>query len=82
IRRMSGDQVELYLKRAVDTVPESIHSIPVVLEEQGRRLRFEEKNDAVSKVLKAVHDSGLEVEKIDVRRPTLEDAFLKLIRKK
>ncbi len=32
----------------------------------------------MTKVLKVLHDKGFEVEKIDVRRPTLEDVFLKL----
>ncbi len=53
-----------------------------MLENGGRKLRFEEKNNAVSEVLKALHQRGLEIEKIDVRRPTLEDAFLRLTGKK
>ncbi len=81
IRRMSGDQVELYLKKDLFEIPDEIQAIPIVLENQGRTLRFEEKNNAVSEVLKTLHQHGIEIEKIDIRRPTLEDAFLKLIRK-
>ncbi len=81
IRRMSGDQVELYLKKELFEIPDEIQAIPIVLENQGRTLRFEEKNSAVSEVLKALHKHEIEIEKIDIRRPTLEDAFLKLIRK-
>ncbi len=81
IRKMSGDQVELYLKQEMVEIPEEIHTIPIVLENQGRTLRFEEKNNAVSDILKVLHNRGIEIQKIDVRRPTLEDAFLKLIRK-
>jgi ABC-2 type transport system ATP-binding protein len=82
IRKMSRDQVELYLKRELSEIPDEIRFVPVVLEEEGRKLRFEESNNAVSEVLKALHSRGLEIERIDVRRPTLEDAFLKLIHKK
>ncbi|MBI3314120.1 MAG: ABC transporter ATP-binding protein [Candidatus Omnitrophica bacterium] len=82
IRKMSGDQVELYLKNELKTIPDEITSIPVVLENEGKKLRFEEKNNAVAKVLKVIHNRGIEIDKIDIRRPTLEDAFLRLIRKK
>ena len=82
IRRMSGDQVELYLKDSLSAVPEDIVSIPVAIENGGRKIRFEERNESVGRVLKSLHRRGIEIEKIDVRRPTLEDAFLKLIGKK
>lgn len=82
IRKISADQVELYLKEALDMMPLEIKDVPVVLEEENKRVRFEEKNSAVSKVLKVFHQKGIEIDKIDIRRPTLEDAFLKLIGKK
>ena len=82
IRKMSGDQVEFYLRDRLEEIPEEIHTVPILIENGGRKLRFEEKNSAVTEVLKALHVRGLEIEKIDVRRPTLEDAFLKLIGKK
>jgi ABC-2 type transport system ATP-binding protein len=81
IRKMSGDQVELYLKREIGTLPEGITGIPVMIENGGRKLRFEEKNDSVNRVLSSLHRHGHEIERIDVRRPTLEDAFLKLIKR-
>jgi len=82
IRKMSGDQVELYLKTSIPAVPPEIKSVRVFREENGKRLRFEEKENAVNEVLKALHQKGFEIERIDVRRPTLEDAFLKLTGKK
>lgn len=81
IRKMSGDQVELYLKNRLEVLPASLSQLPIHLEEAGTRLRFEDKKDVIGQVLKAVHDLGMEVEKIDVRKPTLEDAFLKLTEK-
>ncbi len=82
IRKMSGNQVELYLKTGIPEVPAEIKGVKVYREEDGRRLRFEEKENAVNEVLKALHQRGFEIEKIDVRRPRLEDAFLKLTGKK
>lgn len=82
VRKMSGDQVELYLKTEMPSIPEDLRGIISRLEEGGRKLRFEEKDNAVAQVLKSLNRLGLEVEKIDVRRPTLEDAFLRLIGKK
>lgn len=79
IRQMSGDQVELYLKKAVQDLPAGMKEIPVRMEENGKKLWFEEKEGAVPKVLKILHDQDIEIDRIDIRRPTLEDAFLKLI---
>lgn len=81
IRKMSGDQVELYLKNRLHDLPAKLLELPVRLEEAGTRLCFEDKKDVIGQVLKVVHDLGMEVEKIDVRKPTLEDAFLKLTEK-
>lgn len=82
IRKMTGDQVEFLLKKRLFDVPEALKLIPVYLEDDGLILRFEEKTGAVARVLKLLHEKGIEIEKIDVRRPTLEDAFLKLTGKK
>lgn len=82
IRKMSGDQIELYLKKNISEIPDEIEAVAIVLEEGGRKLRFDEKNGAVDDVIKALHHRGVEIERIDVRHPTLEDAFLKLIGKK
>ncbi len=81
IQKMAGDQVELYFKRPLQALPELLKKLPVFLEENGSRLRFEEKHQIVSAVLKILHDEKLEVDRLDVRRPTLEDAFLKLVAK-
>ena len=48
----------------------------------GHQIQFEEKEGIVSRLLKILYEKGIEVEKIDVRRPTLEDAFLKLTKKR
>lgn len=82
IRKMSGDQVELFLKERLESLPVLLKHFQIFLEEEGRKLRFEETGDAVPKILKVLHQQGIEIERIDIRRPTLEDAFLKLVGKK
>ena len=82
IRKMSGDRIGLFLKSRMDAVPAEAGVQGIALEEDGKKLTFEEKNDAVAKVLKALHAKGIEVDRIDVSRPTLEQAFLRLTGKK
>lgn len=82
IQRMTGDQVELYFKMPAAGLPDALKALPVFLEENGTRLRFEERHQIVSSVLRILHEEKMDVEKINVRRPTLEDAFLKLTGKK
>lgn len=79
IRKMSGDQVELYLKKPANFLPENLRRPGIALEEGGTRIRFEEKEGATTQVLKALHDNQIEIEKINVRKPNLEDAFLRLV---
>lgn len=82
IRKMSGDQVELYLKKPLFEIPGELKEFGIFYQTDIRMIRFEEKTGITSKVLKALHDKGVEIEKVDVRRPTLEDAFLKLTGRK
>jgi len=79
---MHGEQVELHFKVPLKEIPNAIKQHGPILEEGGLRLRFEEKEGAVNQILQSLHDKGVEIEKVDVRRPTLEDAFLSLVRKK
>lgn len=81
VRKMSGDQVELFLRKQMISLPPSLATLPVVLETQGWKLLFEEKGGVVAQILKILHENQIEIEKIDIRRPTLEDAFLKLVRR-
>lgn len=81
IQKMSGDRIEIFLKKTLFEVPEEIRKFSVSLEEEGTRLCFEETGASAAGVLKALHEQKIEIEKIDVRKPTLEDAFLKLVSK-
>ncbi|MSR78397.1 MAG: ABC transporter ATP-binding protein [Candidatus Omnitrophica bacterium] len=80
IQKMGGDEVELCLNRALTEPSVLLQKIPVRFEDEGKRLLFLEKNGTVHQVLKELYAQGVQVERVDVHRPTLEDAFLKLIR--
>lgn len=80
IRDMSGDRVEIYLKSRLAALPAGLGA-GIVLEEEGQHIAFEETGGAAARVLKVLHDQKIEIEKIDIRKPTLEDAFLKLVAK-
>ncbi len=82
IRKMNADQVELYLKEKLFEIPEEIRGVPIALENEGKVLRFAETENTVPHVLRVLHQRGLEIERINVVRPTLEDAFRKLTQKK
>lgn len=81
IEKMSGHQVELHLKEGLDVLPEEIAGIPVLLENGGRRIVFQERGRATAEVLRILYSRGIEIDTLDIRRPTLEDAFLKLTAK-
>jgi len=79
IRKMTADQVEFFLKKPIAALPEElVNGEAPLLREGGRVVCFEEREGAVERVLRVLYAKGIEIEKIDVRRPTLEDAFLKL----
>ncbi len=78
IRKMARDRVELYLKRPISEIPEELRSLGVELANGGLKIQFEEREDRVGRVLQILHQRQAEIQRLDVRRPTLEDAFLKL----
>lgn len=82
IRKMSGDQVELYLKQPLRELPPDLRGFEILLRDSGKKMIFEDEKNLVPEVLRRLHDAKLEIEKIDIRKPTLEDAFLKLTGKK
>ncbi len=81
IHRLHGDFVELALKTPVYEFPHQVGEVAVTILDGGKRLSFEEKPGMVNRVLQLLHGKGIEIEKVDVRRPKLEDAFLSLTAK-
>jgi len=82
IRKMVRDQVELYLRKPLSELPRELVALEVRLRNGGRELQFEEREGVVPVALRVLYERGIEVERIDVKRPTLEDAFLKLTKKR
>ena len=82
IRKMTADRVELFLKESLPRILPELASLEIDIENGGRKIQFEEREGMVQRVLKILYGNGTEIEKINVRRPTLEDAFLKLTKKK
>ncbi len=82
IRKMTADLVELFLKNPLPALPGELVSLDVELGNGGRKIQFEEREGVVPQVLKVLYSQNTEIVRINVRRPTLEDAFLKLTKKK
>ncbi len=80
IRKMGGDEVDLFLKKKMIGVPPGWQNLGATLEDDGMRIRLLEKEGAINAVFKELCQYGIEVDHLEVRRPTLEDAFLKMIR--
>jgi ABC-2 type transport system ATP-binding protein len=82
VRKIAPDRIEFFLKRPLAEIPGELASLGVGPGNGNLQIQFEEREETVQKVLRILHDRGLEVERIDVKRPTLEDAFLKLTARK
>ena len=82
IRKMTADRVELFLKKPMPELPGELAPLNVHVRNGGTQIHFEEREGVVQRVLRALYERGIEVERVDVRRPTLEDAFLKLTQSK
>lgn len=78
IQRLHAEFVDLDLKTPLFEFPKTIGDVKITLADGGRRISFQEKPGMVNRVLQVLHDKGVEIEKVGVRRPTLEDAFLTL----
>ena len=82
IHRLHADVVELDLKTPIYEFPRELGGIPVQVIDGGKKITFAEKAGVVNLVLNTLHEKGIEIERVDVRRPTLEDAFLTLTKNK
>jgi len=82
IHGLHAEFVDLDLKTPIFEFPKTAgDNVQLVLADGGRRLSFQEKPGIVNEVLKILHAKGIEIEKVGVRTPTLEDAFLTLTAK-
>ncbi len=81
IHKLHADFVELELKTLIYEFPREIGGVPVQVIDGGKKITFAEKPGVLNQVLNVLHAKGIVIEKVDVRRPTLEDAFLTLTAK-
>ena len=81
IHKMGGDEIELFLKNEIKGLPPGMLEMKATVLGEGRRIRLLDQDGDITKVFKALCQYGIEVERVEVHRPTLEDAFLKMIRK-
>jgi ABC-2 type transport system ATP-binding protein len=82
IHGLHAEFVDLDLKTPIYEFPKTAgDNVQLLLADGGRRLSFQEKPGIVNEVLKMLHAKGIEIEKVGVRTPTLEDAFLTLTAK-
>lgn len=84
IRKIVRDRMVLYLRVPLKELPKELieNGELIDLSDDGRQIQFEEQEGFASQVLKALYEKGIEVERIDVKHSTLEEAFLKLTKKK
>ncbi|HEV7976392.1 ATP-binding cassette domain-containing protein [Amycolatopsis sp.] len=82
---IGGDRIELVLHSAADLgratqVVEHTVGEPVTTDEDGRRLSapVRERVLALTEVVRALDDAGILAEDIGLRRPTLDEVFLRL----
>ncbi|PZF81013.1 ATP-binding cassette domain-containing protein [Jiangella anatolica] len=84
-RRVGGDQLEVVLEEAVD-LPVALQALARVaagrpeVDEKHRRVTapVERRVAALTDVARALQDEGIGVEDIGLRRPTLDEVFLRL----
>ncbi|MFD7510832.1 ATP-binding cassette domain-containing protein [Streptomyces sp. NPDC059853] len=83
--RIGGDRIEIVTRRAADLVTvaallEHVTGSPAVTDADTRRVGapVTDRVAALTEVVRALHGAGLTVEDIGTRRPTLDEAFLRL----
>ena len=84
-RRIGGDVVELHVRDARDVGPaaellERLRPGAVRIDAPMRRIsmRVDTDGDGLVPVVRAVHDAGIAVDDIALRRPHLDEVFLAL----
>ncbi|TDC53115.1 ATP-binding cassette domain-containing protein [Jiangella ureilytica] len=84
-RRIGGDQLEVVLDEAVD-LPVAVQAVAKVaagepeVDEESRRVTaaVDQRVSALTDVARTLQDEGIGVEDIGLRRPTLDEVFLRL----
>ena len=82
VSKVYHGEIELEIKQVLDKIPEGLLALGATFDSKTRRLKLMQANGALNQALKILVAAGVEVEKVEVHEPKLEEAFLKLIREK
>ncbi len=82
VSKVYHGEIELEIKQVLDKIPEGLLAIGATFDPEKRRLKLMQANGALNQALKILVGAGVDVEKVEVHEPKLEEAFLKLIREK
>ncbi len=82
VSKVYRGEIELEIKQVLDEIPDGLLALGATFDSKTRRLKLMQANGALNQALKILVGAGVEVEKVEVHEPKLEEAFLKLIRKK
>lgn len=78
IQEISGQWVMIKLGGSLKELPPKMSHLGILLAEQGDMIKFREDPQVLSEALREIYKLGMHVEHLDVRKATLEDAFVKL----
>jgi len=82
VQKVYHGEIELELKQVLEKIPSELMALGASFDSATRRLKLMQSNGALNKALKILVNTGIEIEKVEVHEPKLEEAFLKLIREK
>jgi len=82
VHKMYHGEIEFETKQALEKIPQELSGLGAEYDFKTRRLKLMQANGALNTALKILVGAGIEIEKVEVREPKLEEAFLKLIREK
>lgn len=78
VQKVKKDEIEFFVREFKEASKPAFSKLQVTIDEKQRKLRFYDDPAIISQVLRALNDCNIEVERIEVHRSTLEEAFLEL----
>lgn len=82
VRKVYHEEIEVELKQALTAMPKELAAMGAVMDAPNKKIKIVKTNGSLNAILKVLVGAGVEIEKIGTHEPSLEDAFLKLIRSK
>ena len=80
VNKVYRGEIELEIKQVLQKIPDALMALGATFDAKTRRLKLMQANGALNSALKILVGAGIEIEKVEVHEPRLEEAFLKLIR--